>query len=113
VLLNLAVNARQAMPDGGILSIVTRTDLDRVELLVSDTGVGMDDATRAKMFEPFFTTKADGTGLGLATVFGIVSRAAGEIHVETSPGRGSTFMVRFPAAELDRSDMGTELRRSA
>jgi signal transduction histidine kinase len=101
VLLNLAVNAQQAMPGGGRLGfgtrLVHRSDRRWAELSVADNGVGMDDAARAHIFEPFFTTKGEGTGLGLATVYGIVSRSGGEIDVESAPGAGTTFRVRFPA----------------
>jgi signal transduction histidine kinase len=99
VLLNLAVNARDAMPDGGRLHIETRrASSGDAELVVSDTGVGMDEATRARVFEPFFTTKepGKGTGLGLATVQSIVQQAGGSIDVTSAPGRGTTFVVRLP-----------------
>ncbi|HHQ48741.1 MAG TPA: PAS domain S-box protein [Acidobacteria bacterium] len=105
VLLNLAVNARDAMPGGGRLVISTssepphrRGESPRVALRVSDTGSGMDKATRERIFEPFFTTKEQGTGLGLATVYGIVQRHGGTIEVESEPGRGTTFTVFLPAA---------------
>ncbi|HET6437939.1 MAG TPA: PAS domain S-box protein [Anaeromyxobacter sp.] len=113
VLMNLAVNARDAMPKGGSLIMrtgnvrVTEQDAGHdegsrpgewVELLVRDTGVGMPPEVQAHLFEPFFTTKEQGkgTGLGLATVYGIVSQAGGHIHVESEPGCGSTFRIRFP-----------------
>lgn len=115
VLLNLAVNARDAMPKGGKLSIETSNKvLDEgflssrgwgiapgpyVTLRFSDTGVGMDEQTKQKIFEPFFTTKEKGTGLGLATVYGIVTQSEGWIEVESSPGQGATFILYFPAAQ--------------
>ena len=104
VVLNLAVNARQAMGGGGRLTIRTafatppRTPRAWVTLHVTDTGSGMDAATRARMFEPFFTTRKEGTGLGLATVYAIVTARGGSIEVESSPGAGTTFVIRFPAA---------------
>jgi two-component system cell cycle sensor histidine kinase/response regulator CckA len=104
VLMNLVVNARDAMPRGGTLTIATRTDGDsahRHEVLsVADTGCGMAPEIRAKIFDPFFTTKGPekGTGLGLATVQRIVETAGGRISVESAPGIGSTFTVALPRA---------------
>lgn len=106
VLLNLVGNARDAMPDGGRLGIeVTRVcapdnSSDQVQILVRDTGTGMSPDTMARAFEPFFTTKEPGrgTGLGLATCYGIVNQFDGEIHVESTPGAGTTFVVCFPAS---------------
>jgi signal transduction histidine kinase len=101
VIVNLAVNARDAMPDGGRLSIEviadSVTDQRRALLIVSDCGVGMDAETTARIFEPFFTTKGElGTGLGLATVHGIVTQTGGEIAVESTPGSGTTFTIALP-----------------
>jgi signal transduction histidine kinase/CheY-like chemotaxis protein len=110
VIMNLTVNARDAMPRGGSLTIATRqVDLDAdqslglaagpyAELCVSDNGHGMDEATRARVFEPFFTTKGpgEGTGLGLATSYGIVRQAEGAITVESTRGRGTTFRIYLP-----------------
>ncbi len=101
ILMNLAANARDAMPGGGRLTFRTRHELvDReVVLEVADTGHGMDAATRAQIFEPFFTTKTlgRGTGLGLATVYGIVQQHGGTIDVRSTVGEGTTFEVRLPA----------------
>jgi PAS domain S-box-containing protein len=113
VLVNLAVNARDAMPEGGRLVIeVDRADLDHeyaymhpdtvpgpyVRLKVSDTGIGMDADTVEHIFEPFFTTKSEGTGLGMATVYGIVTGAGGRLDVYSEPGMGTTVKVHLPVA---------------
>jgi CheY-like chemotaxis protein len=115
VVMNLVINARDAMPEGGALTVATdNVELDAsfvahhagaaagafVKLSVTDTGCGMTPAVRAQIFDPFFTTKGptSGTGLGLSTVFGIVQQAAGFVSVETTPGTGSTFTVYLPHA---------------
>ena len=113
VLVNLAINARDAMPEGGQLSIALgHTALDDddapangvsagryVVLAVRDTGIGMDPPTIARAFEPFFTTKpiGKGTGLGLATAYGVVTQAGGALRVESAPGDGAVFEVLLPA----------------
>jgi two-component system, cell cycle sensor histidine kinase and response regulator CckA len=103
LLINLAINARDAMPTGGILTIETRHAAGEgvVELNVRDTGTGMDEAVRARLFEPFFTTKAagKGTGLGMAAVQRIVTQCGGWIEVDTEPGLGTTFSIGLPTAE--------------
>jgi signal transduction histidine kinase/CheY-like chemotaxis protein len=114
VVLNLATNARDAMPDGGRLTIETELveghsptlpdDPGRYALLsVRDTGVGMDADTRRKVFHPFFTTKdvGHGTGLGLATVYGIVEQSGGHVYVDSQPSRGSQFRIFLPLIDAD------------
>jgi two-component system, cell cycle sensor histidine kinase and response regulator CckA len=101
VIVNLAVNARDAMPRGGVLSIATRfgtfdSGSEWVRLLVRDDGDGMDDGVLGRVFEPFFTTKEQGTGLGLATVYGIVQQSHGTISVWSEPGKGTTFEIALP-----------------
>jgi two-component system, cell cycle sensor histidine kinase and response regulator CckA len=100
VIMNLLLNARDAMPDGGTVTVSAHnvSDADEVQLIVSDTGKGMDEATRARVFEPFFTTKdvGAGTGLGLATVYAVVSRARGRIDVVSVPDKGTTFSIWLP-----------------
>ena len=116
VLLNLVLNARDAMPDGGTLTIQVHPDpkaSDRVQLVVRDTGCGMTPEIRLRVFEPFFTTKGDerGTGLGLAIVHGIVEGHDGEIRVESEVGVGTAFIISFPLTER-RDEVGRRpLRR--
>jgi two-component system, cell cycle sensor histidine kinase and response regulator CckA len=100
VIVNLSVNARDAMPSGGTLTIETRTVDERVALIVTDTGVGMAAETLEHIFEPFFTTKTvgEGTGLGLATVHGIVTQSGGEILVYSEPGLGTSFKLYLPVS---------------
>ena len=103
VLMNLFTNARDAMPDGGRLDIEARKKGDRVEVIISDTGCGMDKEALGKCFDPFFTTKdiGKGTGLGLSTSYGIVREHGGEILVHSEPGKGASFKLYFPLASED------------
>jgi signal transduction histidine kinase len=130
VLVNLVVNARDAMPSGGRLAITTENvflDDDRLEaeglalspgmyamLAISDTGVGMEEATRARVFEPFFTTKpkGKGTGLGLATVYGIVDQSGGGIALDTAPGRGTSVRIYLPVTSAVAEEQGPEVSPS-
>jgi PAS domain S-box-containing protein len=100
VVMNLAVNARDAMRGGGTLRIAVVSDGDFAILSVVDDGEGMDEDTLDRIYEPFFTTKpmGEGTGLGLSTVYGIVGQSGGTIDVESAPGRGTRFAVRLPLA---------------
>ena len=114
VLMNLCLNARDAMPDGGTLRIVAKRSADNVAVTITDTGVGMDSDTAAKIFEPFFSTKdnANGYGLGLATVQDIVDSHAGYIDVASEQGSGTTFSVVLPAAAEAESVRRTTRRNS-
>ena len=100
VIMNLVVNARDAMPSGGRLTIETGNVGQAVMLAVGDTGCGMDDETRARLFEPYFTTKEPGrgSGLGLATVYDVVTQCGGQISVTSGSGAGSTFKIYLPRA---------------
>ena len=128
VLLNLSVNARDAMPDGGRLVLATanaRFDAENappgcqpgayVKLTVADTGTGMDEETMQHLFEPFFTTKPSGlgTGLGLATVYGIVKQSGGSIRVHNEPGKGCRFEIHLPCAEGPAEPVSARGHRTA
>ena len=119
VIMNLAVNARDAMPNGGRLEFRTlRTEIGKREvtlglapgayvvLTVTDTGIGMDEATQSRVFEPFYTTKdvGKGTGLGLSTVYGIIQDCGGHIGVSSALGQGTSFTIHLPASEAEAQD---------
>ncbi|MBI3468415.1 MAG: PAS domain S-box protein [Planctomycetes bacterium] len=130
VLMNLVVNARDAMPQGGVVVFETfNLTIDSkghplfpeaqpgqyVILKVTDTGCGMSDATKARIFEPFFTTKGPGkgTGLGLSTVYGIVQQSGGRLHVDSELGRGTQFSLLFPAVDAPSESPPAQARSSA
>lgn len=117
LLMNLCLNARDAMPDGGTLTLATRNRTfpsetedhpalagNFVELTVKDTGCGMSEELQERIFDPFFSTKGNkGTGLGLSIAYGVVTQAGGEIRVESNPGEGTRFIALFPVLDLGRS----------
>jgi signal transduction histidine kinase len=96
LLLNLVLNAIDAMEAGGTLTVRTRRVADAVEISVEDTGMGMDEETRARMFDLFFSTKANGTGLGMAIVRSVIDRHGGRLEVDTAPGAGTRMRVTLP-----------------
>ena len=114
ILLNLLLNAVDAMPEGGTITIQTQAREGEVQLIVRDTGRGMDAETRRRVFEPFFTTKMDvGTGLGLSTVYGTITSWGGEIEVESAPGEGTRFILRLPVSRQATAPVAerSEVRR--
>ena len=129
IIINLAVNARDAMPSGGTITIETsiaypdkkhasKQTIDRnnplVQLSITDTGVGMSPDLQKHIFEPFFTTKGEGgTGLGLSTVWGCVKQSGGSISVDSKEGQGTTFQIQFPIAREDSSDASTDTKSEA
>jgi signal transduction histidine kinase len=98
-LLNLALNAKQAMPKGGLLELQTRYRDGRVELDLIDNGCGMDESTRTRIFDAFFSTKPSGSGLGLPTVRRIVAAHGGQVAVDSAPGRGTRFTILLPPGD--------------
>jgi PAS domain S-box-containing protein len=115
VLLNLVMNARAAMPDGGVLSIATENADASVVLSVTDQGHGMEAEVVQRAFEPFFTTrpKGQGTGLGLATAYGAVTDAGGSIEIESAPGAGTTVRIQLPAAVPDEAEVSATVEPQA
>jgi signal transduction histidine kinase/DNA-binding response OmpR family regulator len=111
---NLIFNAVEAMPGGGRITLATRRDGETVVVEVSDTGIGMDEATRKRLFEPFFTTKESGQGLGTSIVYGIIQRHRGSIVVRSQSGHGTTFTITLPSyVPRARSDRDTHAASSA
>ena len=109
LLTNLFLNALDAMPDGGTLTIATRKERDDVTIMVKDTGVGMSEQVRKRVFEPFFSTKGEaGSGLGLSMAYSIARRHDGDLSVESEPGRGAAFTLRLPITG-ERTETGAPL----
>jgi two-component system, cell cycle sensor histidine kinase and response regulator CckA len=110
VLMNLCTNARDAMPDGGVLKIEARQEGPYAVVQVSDTGIGMDREILEKCFDPFFTTKpiGKGTGLGLSTAYGIIKSHDGSINIHSRPGAGTTFVLRFALTRATEAPVGDD-----
>ena len=104
VILNMVLNAIEAMPDGGTLRVSAMSGEHRVIVAFADTGVGIAPEDRPRLFEPFFSTKRDGTGLGLSVSYGIIDAHGGSIEVETEPGKGSTFAINLPVLNTKPAD---------
>jgi len=101
-LLNLIKNAISAMPDGGDLRLETKRDGDNVVITVSDTGVGIPEELQGKIFEPYFTTRDTGSGLGLTVVYKVVKEHGGDLHMDSRPGRGTSFKITIPVPQSER-----------
>src|SRR5207253_3103584 len=115
VLLNLAINARDAMPEGGVLRFTSRSEGDQIIVHVADSGTGIDRETLSKIFDPFFTTKdkSKGTGLGLSVVYGIIKQSGGSIDVKSEVGVGTEFVLKFPSSnEARRRTVHQPVRRT-
>ncbi|RKZ18438.1 hypothetical protein DRQ17_03230 [bacterium] len=108
ILINLVSNAIDAMPNGGKLTINSKLIEDYVIIQVIDTGIGMDEQTKKRIFDPFFTTKEKGTGLGLSVVYGLVGENNGTIEVDSAPGEGTTFTIKFPLYHGEASKSRSE-----
>ncbi len=104
---NLIFNAVEALNGGGEIVLSTHSDGKEIRLSVTDNGVGMSPEIRERVFQPFFTTKERGQGLGISIVYGIVARHGGEILVESEPGQGATFILRFPPVREGGIEDGT------
>jgi signal transduction histidine kinase len=106
VVLNVVINAAEAMPNGGSLRVLSRNDSasSQVEVRIADTGTGISEEIKGKLFEPFFTTKKTGTGLGLAIAYGIMQRHKGTIKIESQRGKGTTIILQLPADQKDIDD---------
>jgi signal transduction histidine kinase len=101
VLLNLMINAMEAMPGGGEIVLTSRRDKDYVEIQVQDTGPGISESLRPFLFEPFNSSKPDGTGLGLAVSYGILTAHGGSLALDPSVDRGACFRIRIPIGEVE------------
>jgi two-component system, sporulation sensor kinase E len=101
-LLNLIKNAIIAMPEGGELRLQTRRDRDNVQIIVSDTGVGIPEELQGKIFEPYFTTRDTGSGLGLTVVYKVIREHGGDLHMDSQSGRGTTFRISIPVPQSER-----------
>jgi two-component system, NtrC family, sensor histidine kinase AtoS len=106
ILLNVIINGMNAMPSGGELSISSKQKGNEVVILISDTGIGMEESVIGKIFDPFFTTRSKGTGLGLSVVHQLVVQNKGEIDVSSQKGKGTTFSIAF------RLERGSEINGS-